>query len=175
MRETIRFGEGVSTLGDFLVAVSARGVVALEFANESGSLTQELRNRFTDAEIRGETSELAPLIEKTAALIEDPAMSTDLVADLRGSPFQCQVWKQLQLIPPGRTTTYQVVAYRLRLPVTGLEVAMACGASTIAMLVPTHRIVNEDGTASGYRWGMTRQLALLGRERLATWRSINPA
>jgi AraC family transcriptional regulator of adaptative response/methylated-DNA-[protein]-cysteine methyltransferase len=34
----------------------------------------------------------------------------------------------------------------------------------VAILVPCHRVLNKDGSISGYRWGVFRKRALLERE-----------
>ncbi len=169
MQEIIRCRWGESTLGEFLIAISEQGVVALEFSSEKGSLEQDLRNRFPDAKLVMAAPELDSVVEKAIALIEDPVANTELVADLRGSDFQRQVWEALQRIPAGKTTTYGELASRLGMPGKAQSVGAACGANTIAVLVPCHRVIRKDGTASGYRWGLTRKLALLGREHVANF------
>lgn len=170
MQEIIRYGWGASTLGEFLIAVSERGVVALEFGSEEGSLVQDLRNRFPDAKVIMAAPELEPVVEKAIELIEDPLTNTELVADLHGSDFQRQVWEALQGIPAGTTTTYGELASRLGMPGKAQSVGAACGANTIAVIVPCHRVIKKDGTATGYRWGLTRKLALLGREHMVNFR-----
>ena len=47
----------------------------------------------------------------------------------------------------------------------GDEVAQACAANQLALLVPCHRVVRRDGNLAGYRWGIERKRALIARER----------
>lgn len=167
MKETIWYAWGASTLGSFLVAISNQGVVALEFGNEDGSLVQDLKNRFPDASLVTDAVVMDAVVGKVVGLIENPASETTLVADLRGSEFERRVWEVLQRIPVGETTTYGDLASELGIPGKAQDVGAACGANTIAVIVPCHRVVKKDGTVSGYRWGVKRKLALLRRENLA--------
>jgi AraC family transcriptional regulator of adaptative response/methylated-DNA-[protein]-cysteine methyltransferase len=166
IKETIRYAWGVSTLGQFLVAASEQGVVALEFGSENGSLVHELESRFPNADVVMDASVLARVVEKTTTLIEQPASVTSLVADLRGSNFERRVWGALQSIPAGESSTYGELASRLGMPGNAQDIAAACDANTIAVIVPCHRVVKNDGTIANYRWGITRKLVLLVRERV---------
>jgi len=43
-------------------------------------------------------------------------------------------------------------------------VASACAANPLAVVIPCHRVVRNDGALAGYRWGIERKRALLDRE-----------
>jgi methylated-DNA-[protein]-cysteine S-methyltransferase len=75
--------------------------------------------------------------------LDDPAYSFDLPFDYRGSEFQCRVWREIRVIPSGRTLTYLDVARKLGTaprPVGG-----ACGANRIPLVIPCHRVVGSGG------------------------------
>ena len=99
-------------------------------------------------------------------LIEEPGIGFDLPLDIRGTAFQRRVWKALQQIPPGSTVSYSDIANKIGVPKAVRAVAQACGANTLAVAIPCHRVVRNDGSLSGYRWGVERKRALLEREAL---------
>ena len=100
--------------------------------------------------------------------ITDPGDQPDLPLDIRGTAFQARVWRALQKVPPGKTATYTEIAAALGQPRAVRAVAAACAANKLALLVPCHRIVRQDGDLAGYRWGIERKRALLASESAAT-------
>jgi O-6-methylguanine DNA methyltransferase len=80
------------------------------------------------------------------------------------TPFATQVLQYLQTIPHGSQETYKTIAEQLGTPTAHRAVANACGANTIALLIPCHRVVRSDGTVGGYKWGTKRKTALLAAE-----------
>jgi AraC family transcriptional regulator of adaptative response/methylated-DNA-[protein]-cysteine methyltransferase len=83
---------------------------------------------------------------------------------VRGTAFQHRVWKALQAIPAGSTSTYSEVARRIGKPKAVRAVAGACAANPVAVAIPCHRVVKSDGGISGYRWGVERKRTFLERE-----------
>jgi AraC family transcriptional regulator of adaptative response/methylated-DNA-[protein]-cysteine methyltransferase len=74
------------------------------------------------------------------------------------------VWQALREIPPGSTASYGEIAARIGAPKSARAVAQACASNTLAVAIPCHRVVRNDGALSGYRWGVERKRALLERE-----------
>lgn len=167
MREIIRFAWGISSLGDFVVAMSDKGIVALEFSSMHTAMEDALRIRFPEAELERSQEELAHVIEIVAGVIDDPTTDCDLPLDLRGTPYEVTVWLMLREIPVGQTTNYGSLAAKLgsRDP---RDVTAAIANNPIAVIVPCHRVIKKDGSISGYRWGVRRKRALLAREQRAT-------
>jgi len=164
MKESVRYAWGTSSLGGFIAATSSCGLVAVEFGQREGSLTQALERRFSKAELVEDATGLKEIVATVAGLIEHPAAATSLPVDLRGSDFERQVWSALQEIPAGRTVSYGELASRFGGPHLAPQVGEACAANTIAVVVPCHRVLKKDGSVSGYRWGTWRKRALLERE-----------
>ena len=71
-------------------------------------------------------------------------------------------------IPAGETASYAEVAARIGAPKAVRAVAGACAANRIAVAIPCHRVVRNDGALSGYAWGVARKRALLDKERART-------
>ena len=97
--------------------------------------------------------------------IDAPAIGLDLPLDVRGSVFQQRVWQVLTTIPAGATASYSEIARLIGAPKSARAVATACAANSLAVAIPCHRVVRNDGALSGYRWGITRKRALLEREK----------
>ena len=166
MQETIRYAWGTSSLGEFLCAASACGLVSLQFGKRESSLASILRHRFPGAALVEDPATLREAVEKAARLIEHPGQRTRLPVDLRGSDFERRVWCALQEIPAGGTTSYGELASRLGVPRLAKDVGEACASNSIAVVIPCHRVLRKDGSLAGYRWGTWRKRTLLERECL---------
>lgn len=167
MSETIRYAWGQSCLGPFMAACSDRGLVAFEFAGEAATPVESLRARLAGARVVEDAAALTDTVERLAAVVDDPQRDPGLALDLRGTEYEKRVWTALREIPAGQTASYGDIAARLGASRDSREVAEACAANTIAILVPCHRVVKKDGTLSGYRWGFGRKRALIAREQRA--------
>ena len=99
--------------------------------------------------------------------MESPRASVELPLDVRGTAFQQRVWQALRDIPAGTTASYAEIAGALGAPRAVTAVAQACAANPLAVAIPCHRVVRNDGGLSGYRWGVERKRALLEREAQA--------
>jgi AraC family transcriptional regulator of adaptative response/methylated-DNA-[protein]-cysteine methyltransferase len=107
------------------------------------------------------------LVAKVVGLVEQPRKTTDLPLDIRGTAFQQRVWKALARIPAGKTLSYSELAKQVGMPSAVRAVASACAANKLAVAIPCHRVLRNDGALSGYRWGVDRKRALLDREARA--------
>jgi AraC family transcriptional regulator of adaptative response/methylated-DNA-[protein]-cysteine methyltransferase len=160
----IRFAIGQCSLGAILVAASARGVCAILMGDDPDALARDLQDRFPRAELIGGDAGFERLVAKVVGFVEAPALGLDLPLDVRGTAFQQRVWQALRKIPVGRTASYSELARRIGAPQAPRAVARACAANALAVAIPCHRVVRNDGGLSGYRWGVERKRALLKRE-----------
>ncbi|WP_374535539.1 bifunctional DNA-binding transcriptional regulator/O6-methylguanine-DNA methyltransferase Ada [Chitinimonas taiwanensis] len=160
----IRFALGQCALGAILVAQSERGICAISLGDDPEALLRELQDRFPRAQLNGGEAEFERLVATVVGFVEAPATGLDLPLDVRGTAFQQRVWQALREIPPGQTASYAEIAARIGAPRAVRAVAGACAANTLAVAIPCHRVVRQDGALSGYRWGVERKRALLACE-----------
>jgi AraC family transcriptional regulator, regulatory protein of adaptative response / methylated-DNA-[protein]-cysteine methyltransferase len=166
--EEIRFALGQTSLGAILVASSKRGVASILLGNDPDALLRELQDRFPKAKLIGADRDYEALVARVVGFIEAPQIGLNLPLDVRGTAFQRRVWLALQDIPVGQTASYAEIAQRIGSPKAIRAVAGACAANNLAVAIPCHRVVRNDGALSGYTWGVERKKALLDREGART-------
>lgn len=163
-KTVISFAIGQCTLGGILVAASERGVCAILIGEDPEALARDLQDRFPNADLVGGDAEFEQLVAKVVGFVEMPKRGLDLPLDIRGTAFQQRVWQALREIPAGSTASYTEIARRVGSPKAVRAVAGACAANALAVAIPCHRVIRNDGSLSGYRWGVERKRALLELE-----------
>ena len=156
-----------SPLGKVLVAATERGVSAVYLGDAENALVAELRQEYPRAEIAPATDSFQRWVREIVQRTEGKEPRMELPLDLQATAFQRRVWQELQRIPRGRTRTYSQVARSLGQPKAVRAVARACATNPVSIVVPCHRVIREDGTLAGYRWGLSRKEQLLAQERTA--------
>jgi len=151
-------------LGRLLVAATDRGICAVKLGDEDAALEEDLRAEFSQARLRRDAGSLGAWVPAIVRYLEGDLPHLDLPLDVQGTAFQRRVWQELQAIPFGETRSYGQVARAIGRPKAARAVAQACAANPTALVVPCHRVVRQDGTPGGYRWGVERKEALLRRE-----------
>jgi AraC family transcriptional regulator, regulatory protein of adaptative response / methylated-DNA-[protein]-cysteine methyltransferase len=162
--EEIRFAVGETSLGAILVASSKKGVASILLGTDPDALVRNLQDRFPKARLIGADGDYEALVATVVGFVEAPNLGLDLPLDVRGTAFQQRVWQALQEIPVGQTVSYAEVARRIGSPKAVRAVAGACAANNLAVAIPCHRVVRNDGSLSGYAWGVERKRVLLDRE-----------
>ena len=156
-----------SPLGKVLVAATERGVSAVYLGDAQNELVADLRQEYPRAEISQAASSSQRWVREIVQRIEGKPAQEELPLDLQATAFQRRVWQELQRIPRGATRTYSQVARALGKPKAVRAVARACATNPVSVVVPCHRVVREDGSLAGYRWGLTRKERLLATEKAA--------
>lgn len=161
----IRFGIGACSLGAILVAATDRGICSILLGNDAGNVLRELQDRFPKAELIGGDREFETWMAAVIGFVDRPQRGLDLPLDIQGTAFQRCVWQALTQIPVGSTVSYAQLAQTIGAPRAVRAVAQACSQNAIAIAIPCHRVIRNDGALSGYRWGVERKRALLEREK----------
>lgn len=161
---TIHFAIAQCSLGAILLAQSQLGICAIFLGDDPEALLQQLQDQFPHADLQGDEQVFEQKMAAVIAMIDNPRQGLDLPLDIRGTAFQQRVWQALRDIPPGQTMSYAELAAKIGQPSAARAVARACAANTLAVAVPCHRVIRQNGELSGYRWGLARKQALLERE-----------
>ncbi|MDN6318362.1 MAG: methylated-DNA--[protein]-cysteine S-methyltransferase [Marinobacter sp.] len=163
--ETITWQAGHCYLGEILVAHSSNGVCAVLPGESRDELVAELARRFPEATLAHANDSRADWFTAVMSYLIDSRRPLSIKLDLRGTEFQCAVWRTLQDIPSGSSASYGEIARRMGVPTASRAVAGACAANPLAVVVPCHRVLRGDGSLSGYRWGVKRKQAVLSHEQ----------
>lgn len=139
-------------------------MAAILLGDDPGALVEDLQDRFPRARLVGADREYEALVARVVGLVEAPRLGLHLPLDVRGTAFQQRVWQALREIPAGRTVSYAEIARRIGAPGAMRAVAGACAANKLAVAIPCHRVVRNDGALSGYAWGVERKRCLIDRE-----------
>lgn len=164
---TISYTTAQSVFGRVLVAMTERGVCAVKLADTDSEMETELREEFPAAKIERADSKLRKRVDEILQQLANQSPHVDLPLDIRATAFQRQVWEKLRLIPYGQTVSYGDVAKSLGQPGAVRAVGRACATNPVALLIPCHRVVREDKSLGGYRWGLERKKKILDHEHAA--------
>jgi AraC family transcriptional regulator of adaptative response/methylated-DNA-[protein]-cysteine methyltransferase len=129
------------------------------------TLEKDLRAEFPEATIQRADKNLRETVRKVLSHLNNNEPHLDLPLDIRATAFQRQVWEKLRAIPYGQTVSYGDVAKSLGKPGAVRAVGRACATNPVALVIPCHRVVREDKSLGGYRWGLDRKEKLLAHEQ----------
>lgn len=160
----IRYTFADSPLGRMLVAATDKGICAIQFADSDDELEHGLKHEFPFAVRRRDDHGMRAWKEDLLRQMRGQRLNAALPLDIQATAFQRRVWSCLQSIPFGATRSYSAVAKAIGRPTATRAVARACASNPVAVAIPCHRVVREDGDMGGYRWGVERKQALLEME-----------
>lgn len=167
----IRYTTTDTPLGRLLVATTSRGICSVTLGDSDAELEQRLAHEFPKAARErvdaGREEWLDAVIARIATELGwSDAAAPDLPPlDVAATAFQWRVWNALTRIPSGITKSYGELAAELGIPKAARAIGNACGNNRLALIVPCHRIVREDGSLGGWRWGVERKRELLASEQ----------
>ena len=161
----LTYGFHPGPFGECLVAVTERGICALQFvqAGDRADALETLKMRWPNAFFYEDLSLTVPFVRQIFPIFERQA-AVPLHLYLRGTNFQIKVWEALLNIPAGYVLSYEDIAARVGRPKAVRAVGQAVAHNPVAVLIPCHRVIRKVGDFGGYRWGLPRKRALLAWE-----------
>ncbi len=167
----INYAVAKTSLGHLLVAATSKGVCSVMLGDSEAELRDDLSREFPAAEIRRDEKPLTASVTAIVQHLENKSPRLDLPLDIRATAFQRQVWEQLRAIPYGETYSYSEVAKAIGQDKAVRAVARACATNPVALVIPCHRVIREDKSLGGYRWGIERKKKLLATEKASAVKS----
>ena len=158
-----------TVLGRLLVAATTRGVCSVALGDSDAELMRALFDEYPNASIDSQdtriSSSLNIWLKQVVDALNGENQQLDLPLDIQATAFQWRVWEELRRIPFGATRSYQEIANAIGQPKAVRAVASACARNRAALVIPCHRVIREDKSLGGYRWGLARKQSLLEREQ----------
>ena len=161
----INYTTAKCSLGVLLVAGTEKGVCAVKLSDSEAQLQSELHAEYPQAEIHRNDAALNEPLKDVLDHLDGKQPRLDLPLDIRATAFQWQVWENLRAIPYGETKSYGQVASAIGQPKAVRAVARACATNAVALVIPCHRVIREDESLGGYRWGIERKKRILQKEQ----------
>jgi len=161
---TTKFETPVGTL---LAGTTDAGICLCDFANRARLETILDRvASFTGASFRAGTHSLLESLQtQLGEYFDGTRRDFDLPLVLSGSNFQQQVWRAIATIPFAETRSYKAQSALLNGPLAIRAMARANGENGLAILIPCHRVIGENGSLTGYSGGLHAKRWLLNHEQ----------
>jgi methylated-DNA-[protein]-cysteine S-methyltransferase len=148
-----------SPIGRLKLVASDRGLVAILWEND-----RPRRVRLDDLTDDPIHPVLAQTEQQLAEYFAAERKAFTVPLDMRGTPFQKQVWQALLGIPYGETRTYGQLAIQLGNPRATRAVGAANGRNPVAIIAPCHRVIGFSGKLTGFAGGLEAKAHLLNLE-----------
>jgi AraC family transcriptional regulator of adaptative response/methylated-DNA-[protein]-cysteine methyltransferase len=163
----IRFDILKTNLGQIIVAGTERGLCSVAIGDDVTQLQRDLSAEFPGASIsraKADDAFMRRWVASVAAIASGrKALMPPL--DVAGTAFQLKVWEALRQIPVGATRSYSEIAEAVGASGASRAVGSACARNPVALVIPCHRVLRNDGAAGGYRWGLERKKKILAAEK----------
>lgn len=146
--------------GQAFVALTPRGVCNFSFLDDQDPQAPlaVLAHNWPEAELRESPSRTQGVIHTMFDTSKAPDRPISL--HVSGTNFQISVWRALLQIPPAKVVSYAQVASAVGNPKAARAVGLAVGANPVALMIPCHRVIQQNGKLGGYHWGETRKQAI---------------
>lgn len=142
-----------SPLGPIWVAVSERGLVAVETAPDQAAIRVSLQRLGFDQVVL-DPQRSAPAVRQIGEYLRGERRAFDLPIDWSVlTPFQQRALRATCEIPYGQVLTYGELACQLGQPRAARAVGRAEATNPMPLVIPCHRLIGADGGLHGYGAG----------------------
>jgi methylated-DNA-[protein]-cysteine S-methyltransferase len=149
-----------SPIGQLKLVASDKGLVAILWQNDSNR-----RVRLSDLRANDQHPILLEAQRQLTEYFAGRRKTFSVALDMRGTPFQKNVWEALLAIPFGETRSYGQLARQLGNPRATRAVGAANGRNPISIIVPCHRVIGSTGKLTGFAGGLETKAHLLNLEQ----------
>jgi AraC family transcriptional regulator of adaptative response/methylated-DNA-[protein]-cysteine methyltransferase len=155
-----------SPLGTMIACAVDEGICLLEFTDRRMLETEfkQLSKLLNATIVQGSNSHFVLLEKELHEYFEGKRKNFTVPLFTPGTAFQNAAWKELQNIPYATTRSYKQQAVSLHQPLAVRAVANANGMNRIALIIPCHRVIGDNGDLTGYGGGIWRKKWLLDHE-----------
>ena len=160
--ETLYYHRYESPLGTYVLVSSDAGLACVKPEEQSFPDLDRWEREGARYEEGGDVNRLAA--GQLDGYFAGELTAFDVPLDMRGTPFQRQVWAELLNIPYGETWSYGDVAAAIGRPTASRAVGAANGSNPVSIIVPCHRVIGANGRLTGYGGGLHRKDCLLALE-----------
>lgn len=167
-QKTIYYDELDSPIGILTVCSTEQGICLIEFGAfevKQAVLQQWARTWVGEYGFARDPERLAEAMQQLREYFAGVRTSFDLQLDLKGTPFQLQVWGALADISYGDVVSYQTIAEAIGRPKAVRAVGGANNKNPLPIVIPCHRVSGKDGSLVGYAGGLQAKAHLLSIER----------
>jgi len=146
------------------VASTEKGVCMVDFYTSEKAFLKELKERLSEEIIRDDRK-LKAVISQLSKFLQGKLKRFDCPLDLKGTSFEKRVWSRLARIPYGQTRSYKEIAEAIGHPKAFRAVGNANGSNPIPLILPCHRVIENNGGLGGYGHGLKVKKQLLDLEK----------
>jgi methylated-DNA-[protein]-cysteine S-methyltransferase len=143
-------------LGDLLLVATSTHLIGVYFPNHKHGPKQPC-----DWELNPEHPILRRAGKEIQEYLGGERTSFSVPITFEGTDFQREIWRQIALIPFGKTITYTELARRANTSKAVRAAGAATGKNPLSIIVPCHRIIGKYGSMTGFAGGLDRKKSLL--------------
>jgi methylated-DNA-[protein]-cysteine S-methyltransferase len=149
--------------GRFTILATDEAVLAAGWTADAAALTPLVHPALRPSTEPRPRADLGQITKAVLAYLDgDLSAVDDVPVRQRSGMFLEEAWRVLREVR--EPITYTELAERADRPAAVRAAAQACARNAAALFVPCHRVLRNDGTLGGFRWGLPVKRWLLNHE-----------